>query len=145
MNDSFDQFVTCHSEAALKAYDHAVDCQLHAWPGALAALDLALEHAPDFALAHSTRASILQSAGRSAEARDSSKQALLLAKALTDREQSHLGIINLILDGHTAEALVCVRSHAEKWPLDAFIISLALGAFGLITFSGAADHDRQRR
>ena len=144
MKDSFDQFVTCQSEAALKAYDHAVDCQLHAWPGALAALDSALEHAPDFALAHSTRASLLQAAGRGNEAREASKQALLLVKALTEREQSHLGIINLILEGRATAALACVRTHAEKWPRDAFIVSLALGAFGLITFSGAADHDQQR-
>ena len=89
MKDSFDQVVTCQSVAALKAYDHAVDCQLHAWPGAPAAIERALEHDPDFALAHSTRALLLLSAGRGAEARAASKQALLLAKALTEREQSH--------------------------------------------------------
>ncbi len=144
MKDSFDQVVTCQSEAALKAYDHAVDCQLHAWPGAPAAIELALEHAPDFALAHSTRALLLLSAGRGAEAREASKQALLLAQALTEREQSHLGIVNLILEGRAAAALTGVRAHAEQWPRDALVMSLALGAFGLIAFSGQADHDQQR-
>ena len=144
MKDSFDQVVTCHSTAALQAYDHAVDCQLHAWPGALAAVDLAIEHAPAFALAHSTRALLLQSAGRGVEAREASKQALLFAKAVTAREQSHVGIISLMLEGRSALALQNVRTHAKQWPLDALVISLALGAFGLIAFSGRAAHDQER-
>jgi len=144
LKDSFDQVVTCHSKDALEAYDQAVDYQLHAWPGALASVDLALKHAPDFALAHSTRALLLQSAGRGVEAREASKQALLFAKAVTEREQSHVGIINLMLEGRSAVALQNVRMHAEQWPLDALVISLALGAFGLIAFSGQADHDQQR-
>jgi len=144
LKDSFDQVVTCQTEAALKAYDHAVDCHLHAWPGALAAFELALEHAPDFAIAHSTRALLLQSAGRGAEAREASNHALLLAKAGTEREQYHVGIINLMLEGRSAAALQHVRAHAERWPNDSLVMSLALGAFGLITFSGQADHDQQR-
>ncbi len=144
MKDSFDQVVTCHSKEALEAYDDAVDCQLHAWPGALAAVDLAIEHAPAFALAHSTRALLLQSAGRGVQAQEASKRALLLVKAVTEREQSHIGIINLMLEGRSAVALQNLRTHAEQWPLDALVISLALGAFGLIAFSGQADHDQQR-
>ena len=144
MKDSFDQVVTCHSTAALQAYDQAVDCQLGAWPGALAAIEQALKQAPDFALAHSTRALLLQSAGRGIEAREASTQALRLANAVTEREHSHIGVINLILEGRSAVALQSVRAHAERWPIDALVMSLALGAFGLITFSGQADHDQQR-
>ncbi len=144
MKDSFDQVVTCHSKDALKSYDHAVDCQLHAWPGALASIEQALEHAPDFALAHSTRALLLQAAGRGAEAREASKQALMRTNAVTEREQSHIGIVNLMLDGRSTAALQNVRTHADQWPGDALVMSLALGAFGLITFSGQADHDQQR-
>ncbi len=144
MKDSFNQVVTCHSDAAIKAYDHAVDCQLHAWPGALAAIEQALEQAPDFALAHSTRALLLLSAGCSTEAREASTKAQRLVNAVTEREQSHVGIINLMLEGRSAAALQSVRAHADRWPSDALVISLALGAFGLITFSGQADHDQQR-
>jgi len=144
LKDSFDQVVTCHSHTALRAYDHAVDCHLHAWPGALTASEQALEQAPDFALAHSTRALLLLSAGRSTEAREASTQAQGLVNAVTEREQSHIGIIKLILEGRSAAALQSVRAHADQWPSDALVLSLALGAFGLITFSGQADHDQQR-
>lgn len=144
MKDAFGQTVTCSSQAALEAYDQAVDCQLHAWPGALVALEHALQHAPNFALAHSTRALLLQSAGRGAEAREASRQAHLFINTTTAREQSHLGIIELMLEGRSASALECVRTHASQWPGDALVMSLALGAFGLIAFSGYADHDQQR-
>ena len=144
MKDAFGQTVTCSSQAALEAYDQAVDYQLHAWPGALVALEHALQHAPNFALAHSTRALLLQSAGRGAKAREASKQAQLFTHATTAREQSHLGIIELMLEGRSASALKCVRTHASQWPGDALVMSLALGAFGLIAFSGYADHDQQR-
>jgi tetratricopeptide (TPR) repeat protein len=144
LKDAFGQTVTCSSQAALEAYDQAVDCQLHAWPGALVALEHALQHAPNFALAHSTRALLLQSAGRGAEAREASRQAHLFINTTTAREQSHLGIIELMLEGRSASALECVRTHASQWPGDALVMSLALGAFGLIAFSGYADHDQQR-
>ena len=144
MKDAFGQTVTCSSQVALEAYDQAVDCHLHAWPGAIVALEHALQHAPNFALAHSTRALLLQSAGRGPEAREASKQALLFAHVTTAREQSHLGIIELILASRSASALECVRTHASQWPGDALVMSLALGAFGLIAFSGYADHDQQR-
>ena len=144
MKDAFGQTITCSSQPALEAYDQAVDCQLHAWPGALVALEHALQHAPNFALAHSTRALLLQSAGRGAKAREASKQAQLFTHATTAREQSHLGIIELMLEGRSASALKCVRTHASQWPGDALVMSLALGAFGLIAFSGYADHDQQR-
>ena len=144
MKDAFGQTVTCSSQPALEAYDQAIDYQLHAWPGALVALEHALQHAPNFALAHSTRALLLQSAGRGPEAREASKQAHLFINTTTAREQSHLGIIELILTGRSASALECVRTHASQWPGDTLVMSLALGAFGLIAFSGYADHDQQR-
>ncbi len=144
MKNSLDQILTCRSKDAIDAYDQAVDCQLHAWPGALAAINLALQYAPDFALAHSARALILQSYGRGLEAREASKQAQSFKQTTTERERSHIDIIQRIIEGQSTAALASVRNHAEKWPLDALVMSTALGAFGLIAFSGQADHDQQR-
>ena len=144
MKDSFEQTISCDSKLALEAYDAAVDCQLHAWPGALAALDSALSTAPDFALAHSTRALILLSSGRGPEAREASSQAQRFGDSVTEREKSHIGIVQLLLEGRAAHGLQAVRAHAKSWPRDALVISTALGAFGLIAFSGIADHDRVR-
>ena len=34
--------------------------------------------------------------------------------------------------------------HLDRWPRNALILSLPLGAFGLFAFSGMADHDQAR-
>jgi len=144
MKDFFDQIVSCQSAQALEAYERAVDHQLHAWPGAIEALDLALQHEPEFALAHSTRALVLQSYGRRAEALEASAKAQQLTQLVTERERSHIDVVRLLVEGKTVLALETVRAHAQRWPTDALVMSTALGAFGLIAFSGRLDHDQER-
>ncbi|MCO6716822.1 hypothetical protein, partial [Streptomyces sp. CHB19.2] len=41
-------------------------------------------------------------------------------------------------------ALQGALEHAERWPRDILILGLPLGAFGLLAFSGRADHDQAR-
>ncbi len=142
--DALGQRLTCASAEALAAYDRAVDHQLHAWPGGLDALDAALQLDPDFALAHSTRALVLQSQGRGPEARAAVQRARECSVRSSDREQAHIGAIGHAVEGRASAALAAVLAHAEHWPADALVLSMALGAFGLIALSGAADHDQQR-
>jgi hypothetical protein len=67
-----------------------------------------------------------------------------LAEALRDRvslrEKGHIDAIALAIRGSAAEALALVRSHAAAYPRDALPLSLALGVFGLLGFSGRLDH-----
>jgi|GEM_PF-1213757 len=144
MEDAQGLAVSCNSAQAIEAYDRSIDQQLHAWSGALQSIEIALQHAPDFALAHGAKALILKAYGRNAEAQYESKIAQNLNKHITDREQSHVAIIELIVEGKGTSALEAVYTHAERWPTDAYIISTALGAFGLIAFSGKANHDQIR-
>ena len=55
MHDAFINTIRCSSMAAARAYDRAVDCYLHAFPGVLEATEEALAHDPAFALAHVLR------------------------------------------------------------------------------------------
>ncbi len=142
--DAFGQALTCASADALAAYDRAVDHQLHAWPGGLRALDEALLLDPGFALAHSTRALVLQSQGRGAEAAAAVQRSREVGAGLSEREQSHISAIGHAVEGRAGLALATVIAHANHWPADALVMSMALGAFGLIAFSGATDHDAQR-
>jgi hypothetical protein len=48
--------LTCGDEAAASAYRRAADGWLHAWPGVREAVDEAVRHDPEFALAHALRA-----------------------------------------------------------------------------------------
>ena len=144
MHDALGLPLTCASPAAAQAYARAVDVQLHAWPGVGPALDDALRAAPDFALAHALRALYAATYLR----RDEVGPAIELARRhvlrASEREQSHVAVIALLVNGQSAAALDAALAHAERWPTDALVAATLLGAFGLIAFSGRADHDAAR-
>jgi hypothetical protein len=144
MHDALGNIVTCASPAALGAYERAVDAQLHAWPGALQAVDEAIALDPGFALAHALRALPLSTYGPMAEARAAAARAVALAGSATEREQAHAAVIAAAVDGRSSEALERVYDHARRWPTDAVAVGTALGAFGLLAFSGRLDHDAAR-
>lgn len=134
------------STQAAAAYRDGVDLLLAFWPGATAAFERAIMLDPDFALAHAARARIhaiyqqrepaLQTIARARE---------LVAKHGTAREQGHVATLALAIEGRAADALTATLSHLASWPRDAMVMALPLGAFGLLAFSGRADHDAARR
>ncbi len=135
---------TCSASAA-EHNRSGVNLLLSLWPGALEELDLAILQDPDFALAYAARARLHAIHARPAQA----KIQISLAEALvlrngTKREQSHVCVLSLAIDGRSAEALKASLSHLESWPQDVLIFGLLLGAFGLFAFSGMADHDQAR-
>ncbi|WP_374569717.1 tetratricopeptide repeat protein [Phenylobacterium sp.] len=133
------------SDAAAARYAEGVDLLFSAWPDAGSALDAAIAADPDFALAHAARARAHASRNAPAEARASiAKAAELVAKTGDERERSHVETLSLALSGQSAKALEHALAHADRWPLDAQILSLPMGAFGLFAFSGMADHDQAR-
>jgi tetratricopeptide (TPR) repeat protein len=140
LKDRFDLPVTCNSAAAVEDYVAAVDLLLSAWPGTEARLDRALVADPDFALAHIARARLLQLQARVPEAKAAAAFAQSLADRVTARERRHLEAIALSINGAAGEALALVRAHAAEYPRDALPLSLALGVFGLLGFSGRRDH-----
>ena len=139
LTDRFDLPVTC-AAAAVDDYVAAVDLLLSAWPGAEALLDRALAADPDFALAHIARARLLQLRARMAEAKASAARAQSLADRVSARERRHIEAVALSINGSAGEALATVRAHVAEHPRDALPLSLALGVFGLLGFSGRRDH-----
>lgn len=144
MVDQFGLPVGSTSAAAIQAYDRGIDCQLHAWPGAQAAFDLALLHDPQFALAHAAQALLWQSQGQVPQARAAIATARQWANASIEREDSHITALAHLIEGRPTQALPAVLAHAQRWPTDAGVVGTALGAFGLLAFSGRADHDAAR-
>ena len=139
LRDRFGLPVTC-APAALEDYVAAVDLLLSAWPGAELLLDRALAADPDFALAHIARGRLLQLQARMPEAKAAAARAQSLADRLTARERRHIDVIGLSINGAAGEALATVQAHASEFPRDALPLSLALGVFGLLGFSGRRDH-----
>ena len=140
LKDRFDLPVTCSSAAAVENYVAAVDLLLSAWPGSEARLDRALAADPDFALAHIARARLLQLQARIPEAKAEAARAQSLADRVTPRERRHIEAIAASINGAAGDALATVRAHAAEYPRDALPLSLALGVFGLLGFSGRRDH-----
>jgi tetratricopeptide (TPR) repeat protein len=140
LKDRFDLPVTCAVPAAIEDYVAGVDLLLSANIGAEELLDRAIAADPDFALAHIARARLLQLGARIPEATTAAARAQSLCDRVTPRERRQIQAIALTIDGAATEALVVVRAHAAEYPRDALPLSLALGVFGLLGFSGRRDH-----
>jgi tetratricopeptide (TPR) repeat protein len=140
MTDRFDLPITSASAVAVADYVAAVDLLLSANIGADTSLERAIAADPDFALAHIARARLLQLQARMGEAREAVARARGLAGHVSARERRHIEAIALTIGGAAAEALAMVRVHAAEYPRDALPLSLALGVFGLLGFSGRRDH-----
>ena len=140
LKDRFDLPLTTSSAAAATDYISAVDLLLSAWPRTEVLLDRALAADPDFALAHIARSRLLQLQARMPEAKAVAMRARFLSHRLTAREHRHIEAIGLSIDGAAGQSLAAVREHVAEYPRDALPLSLALGVFGLLGFSGRRDH-----
>lgn len=137
--------VSTRSDRAAEHYREGIDLLLAAWPGAGEALDAAIAADPAFALAHAARARLHAMRSESAAARASiTRAAECVAQTGTERERSHVAVLSLAIDGRSEPALARALAHLDSWPRDAMILSLPLGAFGLLAFSGRPDHDQAR-
>jgi tetratricopeptide (TPR) repeat protein len=144
MKDLFDQTVSTASANAARLYDQAVDAQLHAWPGALTALQGAMAEAPDFALPHALHALLQAGRGDRAAALRALARAQQAVAGATERERSQVALFTAVIEGRTLDALGLVVAHTRAHPADLLAASTALGAYGLFAFSGRADHDAAR-
>jgi len=139
-SDRFGYPLTTVSEAAADHYLHAVDCMLTANFGTADALDAALHADPDFALARIARARWLQVYMRIPEAQAEVAVARALCDRVSPREARHVEIVALAVSGAGPQALALLDEHLVGYPRDALPLFLALGAFGLLGFSGRLDH-----
>jgi len=142
--DRFGLPLTTSSAAAAENYVRAVDLMLSANIGAEELLDAALASDPEFALAHIARARLLAVQARVAEAKTAAEAARALAGRVTAREARHIQTVALAIDGKGKEAMAMLEEHVAEFPRDALVLSLALGVFGLLGFSGRVDfHEAQ--
>ena len=131
--------------AAVEAYCTGVDLMLSLWPGATEALKLAIELDPEFALAYAALARQHAILAQIPEAKNAITRAkALVARRGTEREVSHVEVLGLAIEGQAKRALAAALEHIDRWPRDVLVFGLPLGAFGLLAFSGMADHDQAR-
>ena len=134
--DRYGLEIATSSPQARDAYVEGVDLLLTAYPGAVAAFDLAIAADPGFALAHVARARSRQLLSDVPGARVSMAAAQATTARLSERELSHVNVFSLLLDGKLETALEAVRRHAAQWPRDVLVASIAANQTGLIGTSG---------
>src|SRR5258707_5209956 len=132
--------LTTQSPQAAESYNRAVDLLLSANAGVEALLDAALAADPEFALAHIARARLCQVQARMPEAKQAAAEARGLRDRVSAREQGTIEVIALTIDGAGPQAMARLEDHVAEYPRDALALSLALGVFGLLGFSGRLDH-----
>src|SRR3984885_5952181 len=140
LEDRFGLALSTKDEAAAADYTAAVDLMLSANAGADALLDRALAADADFALAHIAKAQLRQVQARVTEAKAEASVARGLAGRVSPREARHIETIALAIDGNGPQAMALLEEHIAEYPRDAVVLSLALGVFGLLGFSGRIDH-----
>ncbi len=144
LKDRYGLEVSTSSADAHQHYLLAMDQMLAAEAGVSASLTAALEADPQFALAHAAMARHCQSTARPVEAREYADTASTLATHATAREQQHVEIVRLLVNGQAQATLDLIRRHAEEYPRDALALSPASGVFGLLGFSGRPDREAEQ-
>jgi tetratricopeptide (TPR) repeat protein len=116
--------VTSSSPSAVDLYCEALDLALAQRDGALELVAEALDLDGGFALAWGLRGLIERARGDLAGGNDSIKQALVHAGTRTERERSHLDVVErFAFSPQTVEA--AIHTHLERWPRDAVVVMQA--------------------
>ena len=136
ITDRYGNALSTTSQAAADAYQRGMDLFLGATHGAYEAFDQAINHDPNFALAHLALARNLQTMGKMAQMAGALARAQALAETTTAREQGQIAALSLVMSERGAEALVAIRAHLKTYPRDAMVAQPCIGVFGLIGFSG---------
>ena len=143
-SDAYQNLLSTHSSAARDAYDVAVRRFLGAEADVETAFQAAIDADDDFALAHIGMAREMQLRGRPDRVKESLSRARSLMAGLTEREQSHIDVSGLLLEGKSAAARAAVYQHIQHWPKDVLVAQMCTSVFGLIGFSGLPGREAEQ-
>jgi tetratricopeptide (TPR) repeat protein len=133
--------VTTTSNAAFDAYSLALDLALAQQDGALELLRQAVEADDGFALAWALLALQQRAVGDLVGGTSSLATAVRLSGGLSDRERSHLQVLERFATFDVPFIETAVRAHLQEWPRDAVIVTQAHFLYNLFDFRP----DRDRR
>lgn len=143
LEDRFGLPLSTLSVGARDAYVAGVDSVISGVAGYRESLALTLALDPSFALAHVALARGLFLDAEVGAARASASTARALADRASEREQSHIDVICLGIEGKPALAREAMLKHLRTWPRDAMVLAPATSVFGLYGFSGDPAHEEQ--
>jgi Anaphase-promoting complex, cyclosome, subunit 3 len=133
--------VTTTSDTAFDAYSTALDLALTQQAGAVDRLQQALTADPGFALAWALLAMQQRASGDLSAGASSLTTALSLEAALSDRERSHLNVLQKFTTFNVPEVEAAIHDHLDRWACDAFIVMQAHYLYNL--FDPRPDRDQR--
>jgi tetratricopeptide (TPR) repeat protein len=140
--DLYDQEVTCASQAALDGYLDGVDAAMTLDRSGIPELERAIEHDPEFALAHVLLARQYLIYGHADRIARHVDLADLHKSNASQWEQSSVTVMSASLR-HDQSALEMALAHARSNPRDVLVLLHIIGPFGLLAFSGRRDWREQ--
>ena len=143
-DDEYGNKLSTNSHEAVDLYNKGTHQFLGAEPGVEKSFRSAIDADPEFALAYIGYAREMQLRGRYTDMRQALKLAIKYARNLSEREESHLNVSNLLLSGKSAEARLAVYEHVRRWPRDVLIAQMCTSVFGLIGFSGLPGREAEQ-
>lgn len=144
MQDTLGNSVTTASPEALRLIDSAIDHHSRAWPGALELAQAATREDPALAIGHALQGLIHAVWGRRQAAKEAMSRAVSAVSSASTRERSVVELLDHVWRGRTHAALAWLLLHLRRHPTDLLALTTGVGAYGLLAFSGRADHDEQR-
>ncbi len=136
LTDRYGLTLTTSLPEARDAYVTGVDHILAATFGARDAFSAAITADPDFALGHVGLARARMYESDMPGAQEAMASARACASGLTAREEGHLAVFDLLLQGRVSEARSAVQEHAAHHPRDVLVAQICTNIFGLIGTSG---------
>ena len=125
LEDRYGLSLSTTSTAARDAYVAGVDSVVSGVAGYREHLARAIASDPMLALAHVALARGMFLDGDVAPARESASRARELAARASAREQSHVKVIGLGVEGKPAQAMQAMLAHLRTWPRDAMVLAPA--------------------
>lgn len=135
-HDRYENPLSTTSDAARDHYVAGLDRLLMGDAGISAAFQKAVDADPDCVLAHVGLARGYQFEGDMPKAKAAIAAAHRAKGPRTQREESHLNAMDLLVHGKTADAYAAIRAHVADHPRDALVAQTCSSVFGLIGFSG---------
>ncbi|KJK21056.1 hypothetical protein UB46_29200 [Burkholderiaceae bacterium 16] len=143
LEDRYGLPLSTPSQAARDAYASGVDSVISGVAGYREYLAAALKADPAFALAQIALARGMFLDADVLPARGLATKARQMVASATLREQSHVNVVALGVEGKSVQAMQAMHEHLKTWPRDAMVLAPATSVFGLYGFSGEPDHEEQ--
>lgn len=119
--------LTCASQAAADAFDHAIEGYLRNRNDASQRLKKCLSHDPEFCMAHVLRGYLTMTAFNSANldyVRRCLSDAQKFSASVSPREKAHLKALEYLVDGDADQVMAAWDAVTQQWPHDVLAFRL---------------------